>query len=886
MEHSAANRALVPAVYPDGSLVLEWYESDAAPEAAAATLERKIYSLYANEKLERLHWLLVLGASTGGPALSPALDFFRSFASLFIREVRLQAAKRAQGKPDFPEEEILSLHFTMPPFPGAERTARGFFIELWAGLSRAFLAAYKPSYGSADEYFTSISLTSSRADRVHFHLVENRLDEERPFAFLATYSASDAASGKLKQYPLSHALKELQGDQKKLLSLLAAVKRVAKESSFVHDLLESGDLFHPLGFTVAEAHRFLEEVELYENAGILCKVPKWWSRRAQAFKIGVSVGGAQTKIGAEALLDVSVNLLMDGEELSEDEVRRILDETAPLALLKGKWVAINRQSLEKVRAQFLEAKKIAEKEGLSLQEALKLLLDQDVPGLDGGDLPLEISAGEWLKNVLEKLKEPGRIGARPLPAGLKAELRPYQAQGFQWLAFLNELGFGGCLADDMGLGKTVQMIAFLLDRRTNGVRPPHLVVVPTSLIENWKTELVRFAPGLRFDVLHGSGLTSEEARERLPGLDLLITTYGMTLRAPWLFEEEFDCVVLDEAQAIKNSGTAQARAVKKLKAARKFLMTGTPVENRLTDLWSLFDFANPGLLGTAAEFKHYCKKAESAPERYGRLRQAVAPYILRRLKTDRSVIADLPDKTEYKTYAELSKKQTVLYANLVANLARDLERAKGPAKRGIVLGYLIKFKQLCNHPDHYSGGQEYLAAESGKFTRLEELCARIHEEREKVLVFTQFTEIVGPLADLLERVFGTRGVELTGDMSVVERRDAVRRFQEDHSVRSFVLSVRAGGVGLNLTAANHVVHFDRWWNPAVENQATDRAFRIGQKKNVLVHKFITRGTVEEKIDRLIEEKRALAADVVGSAEAAITSLSDKEIVSMFTYGFK
>jgi hypothetical protein len=887
MEQSAVDRFLSPAIYPDGSIVLEWTETDATPVAARVTLEQTISSLYSKEKQGRLYWLLALGATGNDAPLSPALGLFRSLAALFTRELRLQAPRRSKGQPEFPVDEIAALCFARPAFPGEERLTPDFCRNLWSDLWDTFQSRYSPTLGSVDEYLSSISPTASHADRVHFHLVENKLDEERPFAFLATYSAVDADSGKMRQYPLSHALMEFQGDQKKLLSLLTAVRRVAKESDFIQSLLDAGELFQPLAFTIAEAHRFLDEVELYENAGILCKVPKWWNRRASAFKIGMSVGGVNTKVGKDALLDVRVTLTVDGEELTEDEVRRILEETAPLALLKGKWVAINRESLERVRAQFLKAKKIAEKQGVSLQEALKLLLGQNLPGLEAGDLALEISAGEWLQSVLDKLKDPARIGERPLPAGLKAHLRPYQTRGYQWLAFLSELGFGGCLADDMGLGKTVQMIAFLLDRRKRGAKQPHLIVVPTSLIENWKTELERFAPGLSCGVLHSSGLSSAEARQALPGLDVLITTYGMTLRAPWLLEERFDCVVLDEAQAVKNSGTAQARAVKKLQGAQRFLMTGTPVENRLTDLWSLFDFANPGLLGTTAEFKSYLKKAENAPERYGRLRQAVAPYILRRLKTDRSVITDLPEKTEYKTYAELSKKQAVLYTHLVKRLESDLQTASGPAKRGIVLGYLIKFKQLCNHPDHYSGGQNYASGDSGKFARLIELCEKIHEEREKVLVFTQFTEIVGPLADLLERVFGARGVELTGALTVSERKTAVRRFQEEPGVRAFVLSVRAGGVGLNLTAANHVIHFDRWWNPAVENQATDRAFRIGQEKHVLVHKFITRGTIEEKIDRLIEEKRALADGVVGGgAEAAITSLSDREIVSLFTYSFK
>jgi hypothetical protein len=885
MENTMPDRSLYPAVYPDGSVVLEWIAGDGEKPAAQISLERRIFSLFSNEKHEEYYWLLVLGTSALDVPLAAGLAFFRSFAHVFTRELRLASSGSGAARPVFPSEEIEALRFSMPLFPGAERAGAGFFTGLWDGLGRTFRACYKPEFGAVDEYLSSISPTASHSDRVHFHLVENRLDSERPFAFLATYSAADAATGKLRQYPLSHALAQFQDDNRKLLSLLSAVKRVSLESAYIRELLDSGDLFHPLGFTVDEAHRFLDEVELYENAGILCKVPKWWNRRKSAVKLGVSVGGVNTKLGADSLLDVNVSLVVDGEKLSAEEAARILENTAPLAMLKGKWVAINRQTLSQVRDRFLQAEKLAGEDGLTMREALKLILEQRVPGLDD-DLPVEVSAGEWLASVFEKLKDPARIEIRPLPRELKADLRPYQAQGFQWLNYIAEMGFGGCLADDMGLGKTIQMIAFLLDRKKRGADLPHLVVVPTSLIENWKSELKRFTPELDFAVLHSSGLSSAEARERLSGLDLLITTYGMIIRARWLAEQRFDCIVLDEAQAIKNASTSQSKAVKKLKGERRFIMTGTPVENRLTDLWSLFEFANPGLLGTASEFKQYLKKVQNTPEGFGRLRQTVSPYILRRLKTDRSIITDLPEKTECRVYAGLAKKQAVLYAGLVERLAHDLDTAKGPAKRGIVLGYLMKFKQLCNHPDQYSGGQGYACDESGKFLRLIELCEKIHEEREKVLVFTQFTEVVGPLCDLLEGVFGSRGVVLTGDMTVSKRKKVVRLFQEDYNVRSFVLSVRAGGVGLNLTAATHVIHFDRWWNPAVENQATDRAFRIGQTRRVLVHKFITRGTIEEKIDRLIEEKRELADGVVADTGSAIVNLSDGEIVSLFTYSLK
>ncbi|RPJ07409.1 MAG: DEAD/DEAH box helicase [Spirochaetaceae bacterium] len=885
METAEQALSLIPAVYADNSLVLEWVPAETKAVAARTELEHRIFSLFEDKKRHKFLWLLSLGVSSQEIPLTPGFSFLRDFARLFVREARLDSAKKgAHSSPCLTRSMTESLLYERPPFPGSGRMEGSFLSSLWSELGGALregLAAFK---GTLDEYITAISPTGSHADRVHFHMVENPLDVDKPFAFLATYSATGEA-GRLRHILLSSAVDELGGDKRKLLGLLAAVRRVAEKSAFIRGLLESGELFQPIGLTVKEAHVFLSEALDYEAAGILCKVPKWWNKRKSSFILGLTVGKTTTRLGADALLDLDMRILADGEQLSLEEIDRLLAQTEPMAMLKGKWVTIDHEALLRVKTQFEQAKKLVAKEGLSIKEAIRLILDQRMPGL-GQHVGVEVSAGEWLESVMDKLKNPAKGGKQKLPKKLSAVLRPYQEEGFQWLCFLSQLGFGGCLADDMGLGKTVQIISFLLARKESGEKKPHLVVVPTSLLENWKNELSRFAPTLSYGVLHASGMSSDEAQDALGGLDLLVTTYGMCNRLPWLSETRFDCIVLDEAQAIKNASTAQARAVKKLQGVRRFVMTGTPVENRLTDLWSLFDFVNPGLLGTSAEFRDYLQKAENHPGGYGRLRQTVSPYILRRMKTDKNIIADLPEKTECRVYADLSKKQAVLYRHLAEKLKYDLLRAKGPAKRGIVLAYIIKFKQLCNHPDQYAGASGYNVDDSGKFMRLAELCEKIHEDREKVLVFTQFTEIMEPVSDVLEGVFGSRGVCLSGDMPVAKRKEAVNRFQNDPSVRSFVLSVRAGGVGLNLTAASQVIHFDRWWNPAVENQATDRAFRIGQDKRVLVHKFITAGTVEEKIDKLIEAKKALAADVTDSAESVTSGLSDREIISLFSYGLK
>jgi non-specific serine/threonine protein kinase len=441
---------------------------------------------------------------------------------------------------------------------------------------------------------------------------------------------------------------------------------------------------------------------------------------------------------------------------------------------------------------------------------------------------------------------------------------------------MKSLGFGALLADDMGLGKTVQILALLeYLRKTEGTKT--LLVIPSSLLSNWTNETARFAPRLRYAVIRSS-------RDELDinGADMFITTYGMAARLESLKEIEWDLIVLDEAQAVKNSGTKQARAVKALKSASKIAMTGTPVENRLSDLWSIFDFLNRGLLGTAKEFGNFTKALKDDIKGYSRLRGIVSPFILRRLKTDKSIIADLPDKIEVKAFTELTKKQIVLYSALVKDIERALSEVSGIERKGLVLASIMKFKQICNHPDQYLGQNSYDASEGGKFDKLAQICETIAEKRERVLVFTQFREMVAPIAKYLENIFGCKGLSMHGGTPVKKRGEIVERFNGEDYTPFMVLSLKVGGVGLNLTSANHVIHFDRWWNPSVENQATDRAFRIGQKKNVLVHKFITAGTIEEKIDAMIDDKQKIAGDAIASSgEKWITELDNDELSRLF-----
>ncbi len=513
--------------------------------------------------------------------------------------------------------------------------------------------------------------------------------------------------------------------------------------------------------------------------------------------------------------------------------------------------------------------------------------------------------------------QPGKLATACVRRDPASDVAPYQATGVNWLRFLSGLGLGACLADDMGLGKTIQVLALFLALKGrdlppvgNGLRAvpdlaerhggrslerrkPSLLVLPASLLGNWKAEMARFAPTLRATFLHPAETPKEELdrivanpRRAFRDVDVVVTSYGMLLRQDWLTEIRWQLAVLDEAQAIKNPAARQTKAVKRLQAEARIVLTGTPVENRLSDLWSLFDFLCPGLLGGPAEFKKFVKTlgdrrpgVPGARGRYAPLRSLVQPYILRRLKTDRRIIDDLPEKVEVRAFCGLSKRQAAMYAKLVEELTDLLESVEGMKRRGLVLAYLMRFKQLCNHPSQLLGDGRYVAEESGKFARLAEICEEIASRQQRALIFTQFREMTEPLAGFLAGVFGRPGLVLHGGTPVQRRKAIVDQFQRDDGPPFFVLSLKAGGTGLNLTAAAHVIHFDRWWNPAVENQATDRAFRIGQQRNVLVHKFVCRGTIEERIDALIDEKRQLAADLLeGGAEKMLTEMSDAELI--------
>ncbi|MBN2034537.1 MAG: DEAD/DEAH box helicase [Deltaproteobacteria bacterium] len=846
--------------------------------------------------------LFALAASNPDTLLPPSLSFWRDFASCYL--TLLCRTPESAGAPVDPVDppgssEIEGMLFGAPPMQGGEYLNALSIQDIWIDLDEWVRREISLSGTGLTGWLKKHAPMWQQVGRVCFHLAENKRDSKFPFAFLATYAPKLSRGGRVQYQPLGKALQEYAGQRNKktLISLLSPVQAAAEKSNFMKNLVDSRDVFHPLAWSPKKAYQFLRDVPLFEKSGLIVRLPDWWQRRPRP-RVVVTMGEKkQSRLGMNTMLDFRVEVALGEERLTEAECHRLMESEEGLVNLRGKWVEIDGEKLSEALAHWKRIENQAGKNGISFIEGMRLLAGAPSDMGSGGPSREEdrewafINAGNWLSGVLAGLRNPETLASADGDKNFHGTLRPYQAIGHNWLQFLSSLGLGACLADDMGLGKTIQVLSLLVslkERRNNGGNHS-LLVLPASLLGNWRNEIKRFAPTLEPCFVHPSetdktklALMAQNPSAALEGKDIVLTTYGMILRQKWLLDMEWGLVILDEAQAIKNPGADQTRAVKKLKADAKIALTGTPVENRLGDLWSIFDFLCPGLLGSARRFKDFSKALERREQdRYGPLRRLVQPYILRRLKTDKSIIADLPDKTEVKTFCGLTKKQAALYARSVEDLARALKGLEGIKRRGLVLSYLLRFKQICNHPSQLLGDRGYDPRESGKYDRLRAICEEISSRQEKVLIFTQFREMTEPVAIFLTDIFGREGLVLHGGTPVKKRKNLIQTFEREEGPPFFVLSLKAGGTGLNLTAASHVIHFDRWWNPAVENQATDRAFRIGQKKNVLVHKFICRGTVEEKIDELMEEKKELSDGILkAGAESMLTEMSDKELIDL------
>jgi SNF2 family DNA or RNA helicase len=641
---------------------------------------------------------------------------------------------------------------------------------------------------------------------------------------------------------------------------------------------------------VTGAHEFLsEKAAVLEQTGFGVMLPAWWTRKGTKLRLTARVHaksptmqGGGLSLGE--LVQFEWQVALGEEKLTLQELTALADLKAPLVKVRGQWVQMSAQEIQ-AALHFWKQKSSG---SATAREIVQMALGGHLAGRVPGSIDFQgVTATGWVGSLLKQLEGRSAFEELPVPQRFQGTLRPYQLRGYSWLCFLRDWGLGACLADDMGLGKTVQALALIeRDRQSNGGGPV-LLICPMSVVGNWHKEAARFTPDLPVMVHHGLGRTKgasfcqEAARHAL-----VISSYALLQRDfETLKEVAWAGVILDEAQNVKNPETKQARAAQGLETGYRIALTGTPVENNVGDLWSIMEFLNPGFLGTQSDFKREFFvpiQANRDPEVVKRLKRVTGPFILRRLKTDKSIISDLPDKMEMKVFCTLTKEQASLYAAVVKDATDALESAEGIQRRGVVLATLSKLKQVCNHPAHFLGDNSAIVGRSGKLARLTEMLEEVLEVGDRALIFSQFSEMGEILRSHLQEAFGREVLFLHGGVPKAQRDRMVDRFQgERGGPQLFILSLKAGGTGLNLTSANHVFHFDRWWNPAVENQATDRAFRIGQTRNVQVHKFLCVGTLEEKIDEMIERKKEVAAGVVGTGEAWLTELSTAELKEIF-----
>ncbi len=641
--------------------------------------------------------------------------------------------------------------------------------------------------------------------------------------------------------------------------------------------------------TTNEAFTYLKEVALLlGQSGFGILLPAWYTGRGPRIqarghaRTSRSQPNERSRLGLDTLVSFDWELTLGGQTLDRTEFERLVALKSPLVRVRGQWVVLDPEDLQRASAFFEQRSR-----EVNLSDALRVALGGAGAVAPEGIELERVEAEGALRDLLRDLTDEQRVTLLGSPAGLCGELRPYQLRGYSWMAFLHRYGLGACLADDMGLGKTATTIALLLHQHeSSAVAAPALVVCPTSVVGNWLRELQRFAPSLRVmahrgpDRRHGADFKSAAAEH-----DVVLTSYPLLLRdRETLGELSWGVVVLDEAQNIKNASAKQAQAARTLKSANRVALTGTPVENRLSELWSIMAFLNPGYLDSEAAFRRELARPierTGDPEARERLRKLTGPFVLRRLKTDPTIISDLPEKQEMKVYCSLTTEQATLYQAVVDEALGAIEVAESTGsaiqRRGHVLAMLMKLKQVCNHPAQFLHDGSRMDGRSGKLTRLHEMLDEVYSADDRALIFTQFAELGTLLQHYLQQHFSDDVLFLHGRTRPKERDVMVRRFQAHGGPRVFILSLKAGGTGLNLTAANHVFHFDRWWNPAVENQATDRAFRIGQTRNVQVHKFICGGTLEEHIDGLIENKRVLAESVLGVDESWLTELSTADL---------
>jgi SNF2 family DNA or RNA helicase len=647
---------------------------------------------------------------------------------------------------------------------------------------------------------------------------------------------------------------------------------------------------------LAGAFEFLQDSAwVLESAGYKVIIPAWWTPkgyqrakvrlRAKGKSLASAEGKAKSYFSYDNLVQYQYDLAIGGEQVTEKEWMELVEAKSPLVKFRGQWMHLDQDKMQQMLAFW--KKQQQENPELTLIDFMRLTAE------GGEDVEVVFDRTQTLAEMLDKLHDKSRLEVIADPAQLKGTLREYQKRGVSWLSYLEQLGLNGCLADDMGLGKTVQVIARLVQEQEQAEASlkPTLLIAPTSVVGNWRKEIEKFAPHLRAIVHHGNERAKDvkEFQEMAKQNNIIITSFTLIRKDLKLIESvDWHRLVLDEAQNIKNPKAEQTKAILKLSAPHRLALTGTPVENRLLDLWSIFNFLNPGYLGKEAQFRKNFEvpiQKNNDGTRSQTLKKLVEPFILRRVKTDQSIIKDLPDKVEQKLYCNLTKEQASLYEAVVKDVTSDIDEAEGIQRKGLILATLLKLKQICNHPCQFLQDEsDFTPVRSHKLSRLSEMVAEVMAEGESLLIFTQFTELGDALEKYLRHTCHYNTYYLHGGTNRNKREVMITEFQNPETEPSvFILSLKAGGVGITLTKANHVFHFDRWWNPAVENQATDRAFRIGQKKNVFVHKFVAIGTLEERIDEMIEDKKKLAGSIVGSDESWLTELDNdafKKLISL------
>lgn len=878
-----------------GTVITVVAEPDAGlrliPTGAQPRMERAFAESAGCGMLDLVRFGLPAGAS---PLLARLREQARERLMQYMR-----ALQRGDETPLVPvpgAAEAAELLESLPPLYGAHVSATA--VTAWfAGLQPALEQAAARAGISPREWLCRLSEGWQQLGMLCFHLAENAGAgaETAPFAFLATFVHRVGQEGSARHAPLGLAPKLAEESTEGLLGLLRPLKAAAEADDFLHGLVNSRAVYRACAWTAREAYRFLESLPVLEKVGIETRMVNLWRTMPPKAEAVVEMEPMENgskpdrapSLNIHSLLRFIPRVALGGTYLSEEELQELLAGDDGLVRFRGEWVRLDRERLQKLLDSWRQAARMAAG-GIPLIAGLRYLLgkrSEALPELPAPQEGVRVIPSETLSRALAQL---GTGHLLPdLPPELDRTLRSYQREGVRFLLNVTETGFGACLADDMGLGKTLQVIAWLTHLHRSRLLDDGaaLIIAPASLLENWQEELHRFAPQLRVRVLHpyalngaDAALLREHPAELLRSAHVALTTYGIASRNELLQQCTLPALVADEAQAVKNADSQRARALARFSSPRRVALTGTPIENSLTELRSLFEFLTPGLLGTEKEFNALIRTMGTD---YTPLRRMIRPFMLRRLKSDPALLPELPPKTEQPTYCLLTPEQTRLYHHEVENLRAVIAEPDPQVRLNLVLPVLSRLKQICNHPAQYLGESYFDPALSGKMSRLVYLARNIAAAGEACLVFTQYRSIIPALHDLLSEVFGTPGLTLHGGTPIAERQRSVQAFAEPGGPPFFILSLKAAGTGLNLTRARHVIHFDRWWNPAIENQASDRAYRIGQKNPVTVYPFICRGTIEQNIHNMLVRKTSLADSMLaGGLEKMLCRLSAQELLEI------